>query len=449
MERRTSNLHAVPNPELGRNPSRTSLRRQRRHQPSRMVLDIAAQGAEDELVDLLCRNPSCVITVSEVDWRTALHAACFTGHAGCVRILIEAGADINARMRSGVTPLIAGARSIEAAGADARRSEECVRLLIDARADLKAVAGGRTAVQHAEAGGWSKMVVLLRHAEEHESRLEASAVLQRQVEALRLADEAETVLAVADLSRAAGWGAMPPTGPESLPVTQRNALFYDGCELLHRCGFPKGSLNSPPLEAFLETAAGRSFLSELAEQLPIVEAGATGRETAYALRLVQLRIQQAAPALHGDVVGQDQLTPLLERVLVAARHASVWSVYEHMLQIPDDVLLQKPDLASAADGWLAACGGVEHMAVAQWRSARVEAIFWKTLGGGRMGGATPQLLRQAISTPHEPLPTCFRAFVAHLTDVETTARLRSRSTTEYLSQMKQLVDELLPTGTQM
>ena len=64
-----------------------------------------------------------------------------------------------------------------------------------------------------------------------------------------------------------------------------------------------------------------------------------------------MRLQQAAPALHGGVVGQDQLTPLLERVVAVARPAHAWSLFANMSSIPEDELLRKPDLASAVDGW--------------------------------------------------------------------------------------------------
>lgn len=65
---------------------------------------------------------------AEADRRTALHAACFAGHTGCVRLLLDAGADIESRMRGGVTPLIAATQTGQS---------ESVRLLIAARADLK------------------------------------------------------------------------------------------------------------------------------------------------------------------------------------------------------------------------------------------------------------------------------------------------------------------------
>ena len=41
---------------------------------------------------------------------TALHVGCVLGHAGCVRLLVAAAADVHARATLGATPLILAAR---------------------------------------------------------------------------------------------------------------------------------------------------------------------------------------------------------------------------------------------------------------------------------------------------------------------------------------------------
>ena len=50
-----------------------------------------------------------------------------------------------------------------------------------------------------------------------------------------------------------------------------------------------------------------------------------------------------------------------------------------MTQISEQELLDKPDLASAVDGWEQACLGVQAQALARWRRARREACFWYAL----------------------------------------------------------------------
>jgi len=186
-----------------------------------------------------------------------------------------------------------------------------------------------------------------------------------------------------------------------------------------------------------------AFLAQLADELPSLEPGATGRETAYAVRLVQMRLSQAAPGMHGGVVGQDQLTPLFERVVVAARPKKAWSLLAKMKEIPESELLRKPDLASAVDGWHTACSGIEELALASWHTARRQAIFWRTMGGGKLGQPPANVLRQAVCQgPSEPLTHVFRGFVAHLEDLEDEAGGDQ-------NEFQRLVSEMLPTGFQV
>ena len=55
-------------------------------------------------------------------------------------------------------------------------------------------------------------------------------------------------------------------------------------------------------------------------------------------------------------------------------------------------LFEKPDLASAVDGWEAACQGVETQALARWRKAQREALFWHAL----CRQPPPELLRSSV-----------------------------------------------------
>eukprot|EP00966_Prymnesium_polylepis_P016851 388796-Prymnesium_polylepis.1 len=99
-------------------------------------------------------------------------------------------------MRGGITPLIAAAQC---------GNLECVQLLLSARADIYAIAMGKTAVQHARAaaqharaseGGWSAIAATLDYAEKTQAHRDEAALVHRQAEALHLAEEAERVLAV-------------------------------------------------------------------------------------------------------------------------------------------------------------------------------------------------------------------------------------------------------------
>ena len=74
------------------------------------------------------------------------------------------------------------------------------------------------------------------------------------------------------------------------------------------------------------------------------------------MRVVQLRLREAASAALERPLGQDDLAPLLEQLLVVARPVAAHSVLHRLRSLSDDELLHMPDLASAVDGWAMACG---------------------------------------------------------------------------------------------
>ena len=111
-------------------------------QPPLDGLDHAALGWADDLRRDLAADPELVSRRSD-DGFTALHYACFFGGPAATAALLEAGADPNAEADNParVRPLHSAA---------AARDAESARLLIEAGADLDArQAGGFTALQAA------------------------------------------------------------------------------------------------------------------------------------------------------------------------------------------------------------------------------------------------------------------------------------------------------------
>lgn len=73
--------------------TRADSRKMRRYLSSvQRMVDAARSGSEQELSEVLSIYPGSVTAAVEPDSRTALHSACLAGHAGCVRLLLNAGA---------------------------------------------------------------------------------------------------------------------------------------------------------------------------------------------------------------------------------------------------------------------------------------------------------------------------------------------------------------------
>ena len=80
----TEGLHEGLHGDLAN--QRRDSRNQRRHLPSRVVIDIAAQGSERELAELLTRSPGCVTAYSHWDLNTS-HADSSLSMLGCCQDL--------------------------------------------------------------------------------------------------------------------------------------------------------------------------------------------------------------------------------------------------------------------------------------------------------------------------------------------------------------------------
>ena len=168
-------------------------------------------------------------------------------------------------------------------------------------------------------------------------------------------------------------------------AAEHDEHFDGACAYLGAHGFADGYFGSERVEAWLGTAAGADFVADCADRLPRLEASASaekvsGRELAALIRLVQLQLKEHAPKVHGGMLGQDQLVPLLEPILVAARPVAAWRTLERMAAITD----MNPDLDAAMSGWENAAIGIETSAVGRWRDARRRAAFWRALRGSAL-----------------------------------------------------------------
>jgi ankyrin repeat protein len=121
------------------------------------VFEAAAIGDVDRLRELLGDDPSLVKAWS-ADGFTPLHFAAFFGHPAATKLLIEGGAELEARSTNkefafDATPL----HSASAAG-----QREVCEVLLDAGADVNAVQhGGYTALLDAAANGNAELAELL------------------------------------------------------------------------------------------------------------------------------------------------------------------------------------------------------------------------------------------------------------------------------------------------
>ena len=173
--------------------------------------------------------------------------------------------------------------------------------------------------------------------------------------------------------------AMSEAGQPPISTAARDAFLAHSCERLQRHGF--GATHLPPkLREWLRGAGGRQFIGEQRSILQgLEESDAHAREMAWLVRVVQLQLREKAPqVLHKDV-GADELTPLLEQVVVATQPQHAWRVRAKLQVLDDHMLLLQPDLAAAVDGWEVALAGVEGQAIDCWRRASCEAAFWSAV----------------------------------------------------------------------
>lgn len=159
----------------------------------------------------------------------------------------------------------------------------------------------------------------------------------------------------------------------------RDAFLARACERLQRHGSSANHL-PPKLREWLRGAGGRAFIDEQRSILQGLEARDThAREMAWLVRVVQIQLRERAPQVLRKDVGADELTPLLEQVVVATQPQHGWQVRATLQALDGHTLLLQPNLAAAVDGWEVALAGVEGQAIDSWRGASCEAAFWSTV----------------------------------------------------------------------
>jgi len=116
------------------------------------LFEASALGMDVRIAELIDGDPGGAPAARSADGFTGLHLAAYFGHAGCVRRLIEAGADIEAiaQHASKVRPLHSGV---------AGPSEEVVEALLSAGAECEVrQEDGFTPLMGAAAGGSERLV---------------------------------------------------------------------------------------------------------------------------------------------------------------------------------------------------------------------------------------------------------------------------------------------------
>ena len=209
---------------------------------------------------------------------------------------------------------------------------------------------------------------------------------------------------------------------------------------------------SSPAARWLSTRGAQQLLDELSDALPGGQppsSSTSGTELALAVRVAQLRLREAASAALARPLGQDDLAPLLEALMVAAAPNHAHAVLARMRRdISDDLLLLKPDLASAVDGWECACVGVEAQAVGEWRRAARAATFFHALS--RTPPPNALMMSTCVQKRDEPLAAVFGGFLQHLALDEDEAWRnslhKSHSLDAHARAIEALVAEMLPHG---
>jgi ankyrin repeat protein len=134
------------------------------------VFEAAAIGNTDRLSALLDDDPSLVNAWSD-DGFTPLHFAAFFGHPAAAKLLVERGADLEARSTNEQFAL--DARPLHSATAAGQR--EVCEVLLDAGADVNAVQHGRyTPLLEARENGDEELArLLLERGADQTARLDA------------------------------------------------------------------------------------------------------------------------------------------------------------------------------------------------------------------------------------------------------------------------------------
>ena len=169
------------------------------------------------------------------------------------------------------------------------------------------------------------------------------------------------------------------SGRTPISTAERDAFLAHSCKRLQCHGFGAAHLPAK-LGKWLRGAGGQQFIEEQRAILKGLEASdAHAREMAWLVRVVQIQLREKAPqVLHKDV-GADELTPLLEQVVVAMQPQHGWQVRAKLQILDGHTLLLEPNLAAAVDGWEVALAGVEGQAIDCWRRAKCEAAFWSAV----------------------------------------------------------------------
>jgi ankyrin repeat protein len=126
------------------------------------IHDAATLGLTDVVERMLTEQPELLNSISPRHGMTPLHWAVVGGHPGLAEQLLDRGAQVDARSRSGATPLLLAVRPFEGR-APAPADVESIRLLLDRGADVDAAdRDGLTPLGAAEEGGPQAVAELLR-----------------------------------------------------------------------------------------------------------------------------------------------------------------------------------------------------------------------------------------------------------------------------------------------
>ena len=200
-----------------------------------------------------------------------------------------------------------------------------------------------------------------------------SIVIQRQREVASLARDTKKDRGTYDFSLVCR--------EAHLTNVERDAIFAAAVDRLRLHGFETSDASLPaPLQDWLNSTTGQDFLGEQASIIDGLEwPTASAAEMAWAVRVVQLQNREMVPRILQKAVGADELTPMMEQVVLAFGPTRAWSAAARMNELPDELLLTQANLAAAIDGWTVAVQGVQNAAIKSWRRTMIEAELWKVL----------------------------------------------------------------------